>query len=549
MSGPIQPELIWAHNIDEVKIGPIHLAFDIEIERNLQGDERLTFSMFTDDPKLVWMGPDQLVTYDGEGWRIDKRNDGRTNNERVVTFTAFPRWYDLADDVRYGYFLVSVQTLTTGLAQILAGSGWSVGAFSDDGTTYSFDGTNLTTLELLRKFASITHTEIMFDTEDQVVYLMPNVGTDRNIGFRYGRNLDEVQREYTAPKATVLYPQGANDLNIVNVNAGLPYVENFDWYTAQGMTLADARAKYTKAAVWVDTDFIVGLQLMDAAVAKLVDLSQPTISYALKVLDLSGLTGMDEYSFQIGDVVSVDDSVLELSIKIRIVRYIKRPYEPWNNEIELSYLKPGLSLGMLGGTNNIAGNNQRDWNLIVDESESLTVATSFVYVCVLDVTTTANSNGILGGLVVGTGVGNGTLLVSCYVDGVQLGTNILKPFTNGQQIEVGIPSWMSGLEEGTHEISLRVRVSSGTGTFSIEEKACRLYVMMTGALGGGVGGGNPLVRVGDALSYQPINPSDLLDTVTTLVQADIEEFPYELLPYVDITPADFTENVQVTLNP
>ena len=71
--------------------------------------------------------------------------------------------------------------------------------------------------------------------------LVTDRGADRGVGFRYRRNLRTVRRRIRPPEATVLYGYGASGLNVAGVNGGAEYVEDFTFYTDQGIDITTAR--------------------------------------------------------------------------------------------------------------------------------------------------------------------------------------------------------------------------------------------------------------------------------------------------------------------
>ena len=77
-------------------------------------------------------------------------------------------------------------------------------------------------------------------------------------------------------------------------------------------------------------------QMLEFANMRLADYSTPRISYVLKAMDLTVLTGYEHESWNLGDTVMVADEDLDLSIKTRIVRREYNLQEPWNTVLELS---------------------------------------------------------------------------------------------------------------------------------------------------------------------------------------------------------------------
>lgn len=532
---PLHPELIWAFTIDEQQIGPIHEARDIKVETNLNAEEKLTFQMLPNDPKLPWIGADRYVEYRSQAWRIGNRKSVRSNAEHLVEWEAYPLWYDLVDEVKFGDFIITNLTMTGGLAQILAGTTWTSAFMSDPGTVYSMEAKNGSVLELIRAWASITGYEIRWNTTTREVGFVDALGEDSQVSFRYGRNLDSVTQLFEPPQATRLYPQGAQDVDITNVNGGIPYIENFDWYTDQGLTELQARDLYLKEAIWQDDSFIQPLTLLDSAVLRLAELSQPTISYECTVLDLSELTNQPGDSFTIGDVVWVHDETLDISIRTRVVRIVEEPYHHWDNEVELSYLRPGFTTNLVDSFGSSTGGSS-EWRLLVDENNGSNIAGSAVVICAITFTTSGNTSGIIGGHVVGTATNTGTVEFTVTMDSNVIGGTISRPFTNGQVIDVGIPSWTAGVAEGTHTLELRGRISSGAGSVTVPEFSGRLYLMANNTLGGGAGGFITSMVVADTLWGDVFTPSG--DSATFLSMTDITAGPSDTLADSTVDPAE-----------
>lgn len=62
---------------------------------------------------------------------------------------------------------------------------------------------------------------------------------------------------------------------------------------------------------------------------RLAQYARPRISYVLLAMDLSALTGYEHEAWDLGDIVTVDDKDLHLSVKTRVVRHQYNLQEPW----------------------------------------------------------------------------------------------------------------------------------------------------------------------------------------------------------------------------
>ena len=120
--------------------------------------------------------------------------------------------------------------------------------------------------------------------------------------IRFGKNLAEIEREVD-PSNIVnrLYALGAgegvNQLDITRVNNGRAYIENTSSIAQYGL------GQY----VWVDRRFEDEASLLASAQAFLDEWSLPRVSYSVKAVDLSSLTGLSIDEFTVGKVVRVVD--------------------------------------------------------------------------------------------------------------------------------------------------------------------------------------------------------------------------------------------------
>ena len=60
--------------------------------------------------------------------------------------------------------------------------------------------------------------------------------------------------------------------------------------------------------------------MLEFAQMRLAQYAKPRISYVLSAMDLSALTGYEHEAWDLGDIVTVDDKDLNLSVKTRVVR-------------------------------------------------------------------------------------------------------------------------------------------------------------------------------------------------------------------------------------
>jgi len=285
---------IWLHDFRQQPSIQLQTVKDYWVEKFLQGSEQLFFVLPLGEPKAVFLHEDQLVLAHNMYWYIDHFEETHPGDIMVVCNARHIT--ELTWKIRFGIFSLLAKTPAEGLADILAGTDWTVDVAPPSIQLYTMEEMDATALTLLRNWATITGYELSFDTLARTVSMVAQVGQPRGIGFRWSYSIREITREFFPPPATRLYPVGANNLVISDVNpTGLPYIEDYSFYEAQGLSTVEARALYRKDLPWVDDRYLLAVNLYDAAVARLAKLSQPRVFYKAKVLDLSRIMEADAY--------------------------------------------------------------------------------------------------------------------------------------------------------------------------------------------------------------------------------------------------------------
>ena len=317
---------------------------ELRIEEQFAQSETLYFTVRADDARAALLGEDMEIRWRGRIFYVfEPRKYRGSDGAALIEYECPALWNRLADRKKVGTVELFGLTIGQGLDLILDGTEWTglVASDVDLVTTWYLNSNDATVLDLVRKWAKITGTEVEFDTTSKTVALRQQIGTNRGVGFRYGRNMKTVERRSNPPAVTRLYPFGRDDLGISGVEPdGLPYLEDFSFYTAQGITEAEARARYLREEVWVDQSFTTEADLYAGALARMELRGAPRISYEMAVVDLAELTQLASDVYGMGDSVRVYDGELGFNVQTRVVRILRRPLEPWASEVELSYLPP-----------------------------------------------------------------------------------------------------------------------------------------------------------------------------------------------------------------
>lgn len=157
--------------------------------------------------------------------------------------------------------------------------------------------------------------------------------------IRYGKNQREIERSIDpANIVNRIYPkgygEGVNQLTIRSVNANKPYIEDATSIATYGL----------KSYVWVDKRFEDVNTLKASAQALLTDWSVPKVSYRVKAVDLSSITGLDSDKLRLGRIVRIIDPDLG-ALEARIVSESKKDVVGNPGDIELEIANKTADLG------------------------------------------------------------------------------------------------------------------------------------------------------------------------------------------------------------
>ena len=161
---------------------------------------------------------------------------------------------------------------------------------------------------------------------------------------------------------TRLYAYGKNGLSFADINAGKPYVENFQ-YTDKIIS-----------AYWSDERYEVPENLLGDAKETVKKASVPERSYECTVTDLAK-TNPEKYGFQdfqLFSVIRLIDDVKELSILYQVVEYREYPYYPEKNVVTLSSTAPKIQDTVKSIQYQITDKNSSFWNVMNNAIASAT---------------------------------------------------------------------------------------------------------------------------------------------------------------------------------
>lgn len=462
------------------------MILDLWHDERLDDSERLGFTIPATDPKHYLLAVDHEVRWRGRRFYVTELEDTRTGSEVVTAVECNALWYRLADPTYVGSLDLSAVTTAAGLEQILSGTGWTAGAqTTGSADLFSLEEQDATVLALVRSWARVTGTLVVFNTDEQTVDLVTVRGADRGVSFRYRRNLRRIRRRVRPPAATVLYPYGADGLTVAGLNGGSESIEDFTYYTDQGLTLDEARARFTRSRVWSDSTFIVDADLLAAAELRLAELAAADVRYEMDVVDLSELTGVAE-SVSIADTVRVVDEVLGANLTTTVVRRRQYPLQPWRDEVELGTLPDVLATS--ARSSRPASSN--DWQMFRGDNQGIFILRNDAVWTTGRIPLRFRNGGQAHYHLdfFATGRGAGTLIAQIYdqLAGATVHRTLSIPYTDGAEIH-GTLQWADVNLVGAKDYRVRftTTASGGPGVtkgVDIASADARFFVLALGAV-------------------------------------------------------------------
>jgi phage minor structural protein len=300
-------------------------AYDVIVTGEVNGADILEFKLPFHDKKRAFLENEKQIKVCDDVYRIRTITDTKDNSGLVVTEVyAEALFYDLAFSVEKENVTFDAENAQTAMAYALKDTEWSVGTVNVV-TKRTWKCTESNALAILRKIQVIHGGDLVFDCANRLVHLYAFSGANSGVLFCYKKNMKSIQKVVdTRSLITRLYAYGSEGMTFASINGGKPYVEDFSFTKEVRINTLDC------------SNFTNPYQMLEYTRSKLEEYSSPRISYVMTAMDLSVLTGYEHETWNLGDIVTVDDKELKLSVQTRIVRRQYNLQEPWNTVIELS---------------------------------------------------------------------------------------------------------------------------------------------------------------------------------------------------------------------
>ena len=301
-------------------------AYDIIVTGEVNGADTLEFKLPFSDPKRATLDNEKLVQIAEDVYRIRTMTDekGSGGNSILTTVYAEAAFYDLTFSAEKQPIEFNADLPAVPMAFALAGTGWEVGTVNVT-TLRTWNCQEKNALSILRMVQDIHGGDLVFHSRDRRVDLLTFSGTDSGALFAYRKNLTGIKRVVdTRTLVTRLYAIGKDGMTFATINGGKEYVEDFTYSNEVRVATLDC------------SNFTNPYQMLEFTKMRLAEYSRPRVSYVLSAMDLSVLTGYEHEQWDLGDIVTVDDRDLKLTIKTRIIRRQYNLQEPWKTVLELS---------------------------------------------------------------------------------------------------------------------------------------------------------------------------------------------------------------------
>lgn len=300
-------------------------AFDIVVTSEVNGADTMEFYLPFHDPKRASLDNEKQVQIVNDVYRIRTLTDTKDADGRIVTQVyAEAAFYDLSFSEEKAETDFNADTAEAPMRHALSGTGWAVGTVTVS-TKRTWTCSEKNALSILRATQNIHGGDLIFDCANRLVHLLTFGGKDSGALFAYRKNLKSIQRVVdTRSLVTRLYTYGKDGMTFASINNGREYVEDFAYTSEVRISTLDC------------SNFTNPYQMLEFAEMRLAQYAKPRISYVLSAMDLSALTGYEHEAWDLGDIVTVDDKDLNLSVKTRVVRRQYNLQEPWKTVLELS---------------------------------------------------------------------------------------------------------------------------------------------------------------------------------------------------------------------
>lgn len=187
--------------------------------------------------------------------------------------------------------------------------------------------------------------EFSTDSNGRIGIFLRKNALDRGKFVKKGRDLKSINITYNTDEIfPIITPFGATnedtgeEINIMSINNGIPYLENYDYYLALGMTMEEIKKspKCQQECIYRNNAIYTPQELKEIALRELEICSKPKLTGDLSMVDLSVKEGSTLLAPIIGEKIIAIDKDIKFNIETTIVG-VERDFDnPLNTTIEIS---------------------------------------------------------------------------------------------------------------------------------------------------------------------------------------------------------------------
>jgi phage minor structural protein len=323
-------------------------ARNVKIRDVINGEYTLSFILPQNDPKWVYVQPENYVKAEGQLFRVRTYDEVRDSSGKIdISVQCEHVCYDLNNCKFMPSSNMIGATPNNIMLEALYSTPFTIG--SVEVTTLTdiiLDKTN--PAKVLNLLVENVGGELLRD--NRVISLLSNRGSDNGVQFRVGKNVVSLKRQCDSKGLiTRLYPFGKDDLDITSVH-GTAYIDSpfINDYDRVHVGYIDYREIDTPAKLLAAAQAEFSTPEKDG-------IDKPRVTYQGEVIELKKLKEYgDIEAFSLGDAIRIVDDVIGINTKQRIIEYEYYPFEPQRSSVVLANYPPDMykkntSAGILAG--------------------------------------------------------------------------------------------------------------------------------------------------------------------------------------------------------
>lgn len=309
-------------------------AYDVVVKTEMltrtNGYETLEFKIPFDCHKRELLFNERRIEVDDRRYIIKLIDDSKAD-KNITTITCDATWYDLSDGELINHKSTAKFTARMAIDEQLVGTGWTSGVVEIE-TVHQFtiDDKN-TRLYNLRYIHKLFGGDMWFDTKNKTVNLYSVMGEKTDNIFKYNRNVPSIKRTIDTRNLITRFALiGKDGVDFSEINNGLNYVENYDYYDRMGLP------RILKSFEKQDDRFTNKAYMKWYAEQWLLQYAFPIVIYQIT-------PSVVREKVQLGDYIYVIDTQLGLEKWLRILAMEENKGEPWKSKYTLENVYSDIS--------------------------------------------------------------------------------------------------------------------------------------------------------------------------------------------------------------